>query len=38
MPVKPEAGDALLSVEGLGKRYPNGVEAVRSVSLDERAV
>ena len=36
MPVKPEAGEGLLSVEGLGKRYPNGVEAVRSVSLDVR--
>ncbi len=28
--------EVLLRIEGLGKRYPNGVEAVRSISLEVR--
>ena len=30
------SSETLLSIEGLGKRYPNGVEAVRSISLEVR--
>ncbi len=34
MSVKAHPGPALLRLEGLRKRYPNGVEAVKSISLD----
>ena len=36
MSMNASSSETLLSIEGLGKRYPNGVEAVRSISLEVR--
>ena len=36
MSMNASSSDTLLTVEGLGKRYPNGVQAVHSISLEVR--
>jgi len=36
MSLNPKSNEALLRLEGLHKRYPNGVEAVRAISLEVR--